>query len=246
MTKKIAILITVFMIALIGVVPASATNGVNIIGVDGFANGCDAGINLAGFTVRFDVAGDVTINAQAYTEFLDETTVIGATSGGGDQVSFTINAPFALPENTVVQFTITNGDPDNADYVAVNCTTGEVYLERLLGADGRLLAGDDLPVVIFPRIDRNGNAFLDFYSAYPTLYRGLRTLQIDSDTIAELPENPSQNIELGTTRDGLATVYYLTSGEFQVNFAPDEEGKVRVVIFDGLSPTRIVRADYPN
>lgn len=244
MRKFASLSVLIIALTCLTALTARADGGVEIIGVDGFANGCDAGINIAGFTVRYDVAGDVTVHAQAYTDFYNETTVIGTTAGGGAQVSFTINAPFALPEYTVVQFTISNGSADHVDYVAVNCTTGTVYLERLLGNDGRLYAGADLPVVIYPKLNRDGEPYLDFYSAYPTGYRGTRTLRVSADTLAALPEHPSGNIEIATTRDGIATLYYLTSGEFQVNYAPDAEGKVRVVIFDALSPTRIRRADY--
>ena len=244
--KRTALLLTLMLTlaALTGVLTAGATPGaVELAGIDGFANGCDPGINVAGFTVRFNVAGDVTVRAQAYTDFYDDTVVIGATGGGGALVSFTMNAP-ALPEHTVIQYTISNGDPDNAIYVSVDCTSGTHYLERLLGADGRLYAGEDLPVVIYPKLDRDGNPYLDFYSVDANS-RGRRTLRVTAAMIEAAGERPTRNTQLGVTRDGWATLYRLTSGEFQVNYLPDFEGKVRVVRFDAVSPTRVVRDDVP-
>ena len=49
---------------------------------------------------------------------------------------------------------------------------------------------------------------------------------------------------MGTTSDGLATLYKLTTSEWQLNYVPDFEGVHRVLIFDALSPTRVNRADY--
>ncbi len=197
---------------------------------------------MAALTVA--LLASVTVRSQAYGDFLDDTAVVGPTAGGGAIVQFTMNAR-TLPENTVVQYTISNGDPDTAIYVSVNCTTGAHFLQRLLGYDGRLYAGEDLPVVIYPNLDRNGNPFLEFYTFYQP-DRSRLTLRVTAQTIANLPANPTSPVLVGTTRDGLATLYYLPSREFQVNYAPNDEGKVFVVIFDRISPTRIRRADYPQ
>lgn len=238
--KKYAFLLVLLATLLIAV-PTAAQDPIELVGVDGFANSCIPDNNIAGFTVRFNVAGEVTVLKQAYTDFLRETEVIRSTSGGGDVVRFTMNAK-ELPENTVVQFTISNGGEQSVA-VAVNCTTGEVYNRRIFGPDGRLNAGNDLPVVIYPRLNRSGEPFLDFYTS-PDGERGIRTLTVDADTLADLPENPESNREIATTRDGLATLYKLTSGEYQVNYQPTAEGKVPVVIFDALSPSYIVREDF--
>jgi len=210
-------------------------------GVDGFADSCREGINYAGFTVQFAEAGTITVRSQAYTDFLDETVTI-TDAAAGESVGFTINGP-ELPENTTVQFTISNGVDGSEIYVAVNCTTGEVFLERLLNFDGRILGGNDLSVVVFPKIDHDGNTYLDLYTA-TDIGNGRQTLEITAEELAELPENPETNIVVGTTSDGLATLYKLTSGEWQLNFVPDFEGVHRVLIFDSLSPSDVRRADY--
>lgn len=212
-----------------------------LTGVDGFADSCTEDINYAGFSVQFAEAGPITVRAQAYTDFYDETVVIGD-AAANESVGFTVNGP-DLPANTTVQFTISNGDDANAVYVAVNCTTGDVFLERLLNFDGRILGGNDLPVVVYPKIDHDGNLFLDLFTATRP-GNGRLTLRIDAEELAEIPANPESNIVVGSTRDGLATLYKLASGEWQLNFQPDFEGVTRVLIFDALSPTRVNRADY--
>lgn len=49
--------------------------------------------------------------------------------------------------------------------------------------------------------------------------------------LAELPENPEGNILLAG-EEGRVTLYYLTTGEFQINLPPDMDGKVISIIFN--------------
>ena len=58
----------------------------------------------------------------------------------------------------------------------------------------------------------------------------------------QVEEPPEINTEIMTV-DNVA-LYVLTTGEFQLNIGPDEEGKVRVVIFNGLPPTNVYSYDY--
>lgn len=240
---KRLLLFSLVLLALLIVLPASAQPlPIELAGVDGFKNSCDPGINVGGITVRVNQPGTVRLRGQAYADYYNETTVIGHSSGGGELVSFTANAP-KLPENSVVQYTVTVDNSSDAVYVAFNCTTGQFFLERVLGSDGRLYAGEDLPVVIYPKLTRSGEPFLDFYTVNAN-GRGERSLRVSAETLADLPEKPARNTRIASTRDGLATLYKLTSGEFQVNYLPNEEGRIYVVIFDSVSPAHIYRADY--
>lgn len=227
---------------------AAQTEPVELVNVDGFENGCDPGINLAGFTVRYNTGPTtVKIRSIAWTDYLNTTTTIGPTSGSGDVVRFTINTPpdVTLPENTVVQFIVGDADFKQTARVAVNCTTGDVYLAPLYGTDGRLLAGEDLPLVIYPRLNADLQPYLEFWRL-DAKSRGEPFYTVDAATLADVPNNPATNQALETLPGEIATLYKLTSGEYQLNFAPNEEGKVFVVIFDALSPTSIRRADYPG
>jgi hypothetical protein len=65
-------------------------------------------------------------------------------------------------------------------------------------------------------------------------------IELSPAFLAELPESPEQNTEFASSEDGLTRFYVLTTGEFQVNFGPDFEGKVHVVVFDrGFNIKRI-------
>ncbi len=57
-------------------------------------------------------------------------------------------------------------------------------------------------------------------------------LELSPEFLAGLPQAPETNTEFAVSEDGLTRFYVLTTGEFQVNFGPDFEGKVRVVVFD--------------
>lgn len=243
--KRLRILVLMLVVAgLLAAFPAQAQAPVEVTNVDGFANSCDVAQVDALFTVRYNVPGNITVRAQAWGEFYDETSNLGPTAGGGAVHQFSVNAP-RLPANTVVQYSISNGDPATAVYVAVQCSTGAVINRRIIGQDGRLLAGDDLPVVIYPSLDRSGNPILVFFTVDAN-GRGRRSLTVSHAMLTALPARPAANTRIASTPDGLATLYRLTTGEYQVNFAPDAEGKVRVVVFDALSPTRVRRQDIPS
>jgi hypothetical protein len=62
--------------------------------------------------------------------------------------------------------------------------------------------------------------------------------------LAELPANPEENMLLASSGDGYTSVYLLTTGEYQVNIGPDQNGNVSVVIFTGIPATNIYRRDF--
>lgn len=57
-------------------------------------------------------------------------------------------------------------------------------------------------------------------------------------------ENLTENILLAESEDGLYTLWYLTTGEYQINSKPDKEGKVEVLIYDTFPPTKTYRKDF--
>ncbi|MBZ0285633.1 MAG: hypothetical protein K8L97_33185 [Anaerolineae bacterium] len=67
---------------------------------------------------------------------------------------------------------------------------------------------------------------------------GKLALTVSARDLALLTKQPDH---IGTSADGKVIVYRLTSGEYQVNYGPDTEGKVFEFTFDGLPPTA-----YPN
>lgn len=62
--------------------------------------------------------------------------------------------------------------------------------------------------------------------------QGRRVFRATAAELAELPETPETNMEVETYR-GLITLYKLTSGQYQVNYGPNREGKIFELIFSG-------------
>ena len=63
-----------------------------------------------------------------------------------------------------------------------------------------------------------------------------------ADLAPYIDNPPSENTELESVDD--VTLYILTTGEYQLNIGPDEEGKVRVIVFEGLPPTNVYSYDF--
>jgi hypothetical protein len=244
--KILMLLILAFMLATFA--PALAQNPpppVRITSATGNPNSCRLGTPIASITATFDIAGDITLVTQAFS-LVNKTEVIRPTAGGGDSINLVVDAP-DLPDNTLIAFTVHNGDPVYKAGVTVNCTTGEVFGGGVLGPDGRFDMGDDMPIVLFPRLDRNNKPYLEVWTVVGSegnrsLVR--RTDRIDNDTISTMPDDGQPNVALQTIGNGLATLYRLSDGTYQLNFVPDFEGKVKVVMFNGVPPTRIVREDF--
>lgn len=217
---------------------------IRLINVTGNPESCERGVPVADITVAYDVPGEITLVSQAYTEVFNETQTFGTTTGGGQLFGTVIDAP-TLPENSMISYTFTNGDPNVKVGVMVNCTTGDVYPGGTLGPDGRFDAGDDMPLVIYPRLDAEDNLILDFYVVTgPDNRRGRLLTRVSHSTLTAVPENPEQNTEVAVIGANLATLYRLTDGRWQLNLAPDAEGKVKVVRFTNIPPTQLVRDDF--
>jgi hypothetical protein len=219
---------------------------VELVSAIGSPNSCASGTPNVDITVRFNNPGEITVLGQAFTELYNSVTVVGPTSGGGQLFNTVIDPP-TLPDNTLVSFTISNGNPEQKVGVTINCTTGEVFPGGFLDPDGRLDLGDDLRIVVYPRLDRQNRPFLDFYRAEgEQSRRGRLVLRLNADRIAAVPERPTQNTLIAGIDNGAAELYRLTDGRFQLNFAPDAEGKVRVVTFNGIPPTLLTRTEFQS
>lgn len=57
-------------------------------------------------------------------------------------------------------------------------------------------------------------------------------LSLSPAFLADLPDAPSANTEYASSDDGFIRFYVLTTGEYQLNFGPDFEGKVRAIVFN--------------
>lgn len=99
-------------------------------------------------------------------------------------------------------------------------------------ADGRLNYNHCDKIAIYPIPD--GESYgMHIYVVEPDGI-GKLALVISARDLALLPKQPSH---IGTSADGKVIVYRLASGEYQVNYGPDAEGKMFAFTFDGLPPT---------
>ncbi|MBZ0319263.1 MAG: hypothetical protein K8L91_22805 [Anaerolineae bacterium] len=130
------------------------------------------------------------------------------------------------PETITMNYTLTVNGVSNPTHL----------LEQAAGVQ-RVGTDPSLPVVIYmptPDAHQKGNLYIDIWQldghnvGYPALY-------ISSDELLALPDFPRENTLI--VRDGFIRVYKLTTGEYQVNIGPLPDGKVHVIIFDGIPPT---------
>lgn len=93
-----------------------------------------------------------------------------------------------------------------------------------------------LPIVIYTptfAAAERGEMFIDIRDV-----QGRPVLYLDKETLVALPEFPTENLLIDGVADGFVRVYKLKTGEYQVNVGPLADGKVHVVIFEGIPPTR--------
>lgn len=109
-------------------------------------------------------------------------------------------------------------------------------LEQAAGVQ-RVGGDPSLPVVIYVPTSnayQKGDLYIDIWQLDGHNI-GYRALYISSDELLALSDFPAENILIAS--DGFIGVYKLTTGEYQVNVGPLADGKVHVIIFDGIPPT---------
>ncbi|KAB2857396.1 MAG: hypothetical protein F9K46_12995 [Anaerolineae bacterium] len=89
-----------------------------------------------------------------------------------------------------------------------------------------------LPIIIYTPTAAHPERFIDIRDL-----DGKPLLIITADDLAALPDYPIENMLIASTSDRFISVYKLTTGEYQVSVGPLTDGKVHVVIFDGIPPT---------
>jgi hypothetical protein len=157
-------------------------------------------------------------------------------------ISFGVSLPGVGSGNVDVTAALLPNYSVRSPVLKINCGTLQYEILSSSGesSDGRLNpnAGDLLDVLYIGR-DDTGSPAIDVY-------------RVDGDSgvfIGEfeyalfepyLDTPPSTNTRLETIDK--ATLYALSSGEFQINIGPDAEGKYGIVIFSGLPPSSTRRS----
>lgn len=87
---------------------------------------------------------------------------------------------------------------------------------------------------------------LDVWGISPT-GEGYKAFYITGGEFNALTEEPEEPVLIQQTDEGVypaISFYKLSTGEYQFNIGPYENGDVQVVIFNGVPPSEVYRADY--
>ncbi|MBI5928957.1 MAG: hypothetical protein HY862_06595 [Chloroflexi bacterium] len=124
---------------------------------------------------------------------------------------------------------ISVGDASTVDPITTEITAGIQ----------RVTVDNSLPVTIYvPTLEAQGELFIHIWQRAENGFSYPR-LTISADDLLALPDFPTENLLIASTADEFIRVYKLTTGEFQVNVGPLDDGKIHVLIFDGIPFTRV-------
>jgi hypothetical protein len=200
--------------------------------------------NGVAFTVTNTSGGtlstiDISIWDGAKTIFSQTISLANGTSQ-----NFNVSFPTTEPSGTTL--VIRAQDSAIYDQVQYNCfglltlsgNTSAVPPSRLCD-DGRINYNNCDKVAIYPVADE------DSYGLEVWIVDDGNTPSfgffVSAARLDRLPDKPTHNIRIAISKDRRTALYKLTTGEYQVNYGPDAEGKVFVYTFSGLPPT-----DYPT
>ncbi|MCA9913306.1 MAG: hypothetical protein KC496_08145 [Anaerolineae bacterium] len=199
-----------------------------------------------------------TTSAGPYTLPEGERIAIRVTNNGEEDVTFNIslsasNLPIAIPSSGVI-------NPDETESVSLRATqditvsatvtvSGPVTWVVYLGdcevpaepLDERV-TGTSVDVAVY--YDAETGEGLSIY-AIDDSGEGSLAIRVTPEQIAEWDAmTVSENTLIAQSANGKISLYKLTTGEYQLNVGPDEDGKVQVTIFDGFPPTNVYGYDF--
>ncbi len=112
------------------------------------------------------------------------------------------------------------------------------------GSSGTGFSGGPAPI---GTVDTNGAVYVDpdgiFVYGVGSNSNGYVATSISDEELATIPCPTGSNQLLAQSPDGLFSIYYLTSCEYQVNIGPFN-GKVTETIFDGIPPTYVKTSEF--
>ncbi len=217
--RRIGWLLGLVVLLLVAVVPAFAGAGSGTLSLS-----CENGVVQASWDTSYGPAS-VTL------------TKVSGPSGPGEYAG--------LPENGSQLTNWTNGvytielvDPSyplilSTQTIVCFGTLSAVTVIRPAFTDGRINNNHGDKIAIFPIRDEDDygvEVWLTDKRTVPVLL-----LAISAEELSKLPEKTAENLLIAQSEDGLVQVYKLTTGEFQVNYGPDGDGKIFVFRFKTFS-----------
>jgi hypothetical protein len=210
-----------------------------------------AGSVIAGVAVISSVTGAtfycdaVTVD---YWSNVDQTYRVVNVDAGDQAVSAQINFPNTGGLTETIQIPLTQTTPDGT-VLKLQMFLG-TWFDVFNSGTGQIAQGacSGLPAPQPPRyyIGNTGAILalfavgdvLDFYAVEGS--EGFGIFHITAEELDEMyPGNPDVNTLIFQSDDGKLAFYKLTSGEYQINVGPDNDGVVHVFIFTGVPPTNI-------
>lgn len=118
-------------------------------------------------------------------------------------------------------FTVTDGP----DLVVSDCST---TAEKSVG-----LPTGGFPALVVPRYEEGIDIPTWIIWDYdPVLGKGFAALTVSGEVLSKFTAPPAQNTIIASSDDGKVRFSILSTGEYQINYGPDIEGKESVVIFN--------------
>ncbi|MFN8376470.1 MAG: hypothetical protein U0694_26810 [Anaerolineae bacterium] len=108
--------------------------------------------------------------------------------------------------------------------------------------DARINCLGDEYYGVYTRTSSNGSCYIDVVLIDEDTGRGRRGIRLTPREQEAVEEFPAENTLVDSYYE--ASVYRLTSGEWQVNAGPNREGKVYVVVFTGCPATNVHEYDF--
>lgn len=178
------------------------------------------------------------------TEFGSDVVDISVNSTTVQNFAIAFPSPQDITTGTVRVALALNPGVVSPPYIW-DCATGRVIPGDTprpggvtLGEDDRLnLSQGELMGVLYARPDNTGRPGIHVYILSAPTTGTLQGIYPNSDFARFIGNPPRQNTRIRSI--GKTTLYALTTGEFQINIGPDENGRWVAVIFDGVPPTNV-------
>ena len=203
-----------------------------------FLNGFSLTLN-SGFTytenISFEAGEIITVeitvlagNFQEFSVNLDNSTLLLTTAEPG---TYVINVPYSYSGDISLTGVF------DAVHINTTCTTPDPNANPNDPPPTLNIGLGSHTAALFINDDADGNPRLDIYDVDANS-NGSYLMDVTQDDIAPYIGNPPATNTLIESA-GFAALYVLTTGEFQLNIGPDDEGKTYVIIFDDIPPSTI-------
>ncbi len=157
-------------------------------------------------------------------------------------LNFSASQFISVPQANPMRLVVTDVD---TGVIAWDYSFTATCVSRTVDNPGIAYASDGIKINVIQEEDERYG--VEWYGVELDGETGFVVLSLTAGELEELePGEENTLIAEGeqTTYWGNVSLYLLTTGEIQINVGPDEEGKVRVTIYDAIPPTRVYRYDF--